>query len=496
MGPHPLVVLLRRLKPEQVLAGILALAVLLAAGAAWHWSATYDESNHLEMGRRIVQQWDFSRFDNSKMPVSALNFLGHTAAWGGPDGALFGARLVQLGWLVGTALVVFFWTRSLIGPWPAVGAASLVALDPNLMAHSAVATTDAPCTFFVLLSTWLFWRALNAPSRRGWMGAGTVFGLAQAAKFTSVFLVPILMLIAIGFLLGTRRWGSLRGSGWFLGAALVALNSAYAFQGSFTAGKDIQWQSETFQPLADSAVPLPVPRAWIEGVDWVKADDDRGHGNVYVDGQMTPKGQKDYYLRALLRKFPLPLILLPLVGLWGLRRQGLESLPLLLPPLFLLGWFSLAFNFQLGIRYVLPVVPFLAIWAAHAAPRLVGAGVVWTLLSGLSWWPWGLSYMNETVLDRSQAWRHLADSNLDWGQGERAAQAWLQANPNGQVDPEWPVAGPMLVSGNVLTGVLRDPKYFACVRAGAVVTEVVAGSYFGFELTDEEAASCGPTRKP
>ena len=88
--------------------GVLALSVLLAASAAWHWSTTYDESNHLEMGRRIVQQWDFSRFDNSKMPVSAFNYLGHTAAWGGPDEALFGARLVQLGWLVGTALVVFF----------------------------------------------------------------------------------------------------------------------------------------------------------------------------------------------------------------------------------------------------------------------------------------------------------------------------------------------------------------------------------------------------
>jgi 4-amino-4-deoxy-L-arabinose transferase-like glycosyltransferase len=480
----------RGLSPERVLAAVLLLAVLLAAGAAWHWSPTFDEPNHLEMGRRIVDQWDFSRFDNSKMPVTALNYLAWKAAWGGPEAHWFAARCVQLGWLVGTSLVVFFWTRGMVGAWPAVGAASLVALDPNLMAHSAVVTTDAPCTFFVLLSTWLFWRALEQPSRGRWLAAGAVFGLAQAAKFTAVFLVPILGMLALGFVVLSRNWQPLKGLAWFMLAGLVALNGAYAFQGSFTPGKHIQWQSETLDGLASSTVPLPVPKPWIEGVDWVKADDDRGHGNVYVDGQMTPKGQKDYFARALVRKFPLPLLILPILGLWGLRRRGREALPLVLPPLFLLAWFSLAFNFQLGIRYVLPVVPFLAIWSAFVRPRFLAIGVGWTLLSGLSWWPWGLSYMNETVLDRTQAWRHLADSNLDWGQGKKAAEAWLEKNPEGVLDPEGPVAGPMLVSANVLTGVLRDPGDFACLRKEVPIRQVVAASYYAFELTEAERAAC------
>ena len=103
----------------------------------------------------------------------------------------------------------------------------------------------------------------------------------------------------------------------------------------------------------------------------------------------------------------------------------------------------------------------------------------------------GLSYMNETVLDRSLAWRHLADSNLDWGQGEAAAADWRVRTPGGVVDPDWPVAGPMLVSGNVLTGVLRDPKYFACVRHSAEPTGVVAGSYFEFELGEAALEACG-----
>ena len=42
----------------------------------WHWSQTIDEPQHLWSGVRILQQGDFTRFDNSKMPVSVLNALG------------------------------------------------------------------------------------------------------------------------------------------------------------------------------------------------------------------------------------------------------------------------------------------------------------------------------------------------------------------------------------------------------------------------------------
>ena len=492
-----------------LLVGIIALGAALGAGAAWHWSFTFDESNHLEMGRRIVEDGDWGRFDNSKMPVSVLNALPWVLLQeADPRLRLWAARLPQLLWLAGTAAVAFAWAAGgrrsqqdgadTTDRRPALaaglGAAAMVAWDPNLAAHGSLVTTDLPATFFTLLCCYTLLRLLEAPgpggSRRA-AAAGLAFGLAQAAKFTCAFLLPIELLIAAGWCLTLRTLRPLKWIPLFALAAWVGLNGAYAFQGTFTAGRDIPWQSQTFEPLRESAVPLPFPRPWLEGLDWVKADDDRGHGNIYADGRLTVNGQRDYYLRALGWKFPLPLLVLGLAGLVR-RRPEAADLATLAPVGFLLLYFSLAFNFQLGLRYVLPVVPFFALWAARLSPRLLAAGVAWTLVSHLSWWPWTLSYFNERLTDRAQAWRHLADSNLDWGQTGRLTEAWRARHPSGLADPQVPAPGPALVSANALTGVLGDPARLACLREHHPPSEHLGYALYPYALTPDDLADCFP----
>ena len=494
------------MNPRRALVVIGVLTVALGASAAWHWTPTFDEPNHLEMGRRILQQGDWSRFDNSKMPVSVFNALPWLLSEGAdPRLRWWLARLPQLGWLLGTMLLVHRWARRRRPTAPAValGAAALVAWDPNLVAHSSLVTTDAPATFFVLAAAWTWVRALERPDRRRSAIAGAVFGLAQAAKFTSVFLVPIHALVALAWCAFARTLRPLRALPVFLLTAWLALNGAYAFQGTFTPTSEISWQSRTLEPLSGIDLPLPVPRPWAEGLDWVKSDDDRGHGNVYLDGEMTPGGQDDYFLRALAWKVPLPLLLLGLGGLLAGtaelvrdRRGRKDSLGLLVPPLFLLAWFSIPFNFQLGVRYCLPVLPFLALAAARLPAKWLLGGAAWVLISHLSWWPWTLSYFNERLVDRTQAWQHLADSNLDWGQTGRAVEAWREENPRGLVDPAVPAPGPLLVSANALTGVLGDPARMACLRTHHPPTRHLAYAAYPYALTLDDLGACFPTVRP
>jgi hypothetical protein len=81
---------------------------------------------------------------------------------------------------------------------------------------------------------------------------------------------------------------------------------------------------------------------------------------------------------------------------------------------------------QLGLRYVLPVMPFLVLFAAQTGRWFqwraypVRAAVVWTLLVlaplGLRYHPSHLAYFNELAGGPEHGLDHLIDSNIDWGQ--------------------------------------------------------------------------------
>ncbi|MEE2750491.1 MAG: glycosyltransferase family 39 protein [Myxococcota bacterium] len=479
--------------PNRLLIVLLMVCTAVVWSATWHLSSTYDEPQHLQMGLQILRTGDFSRFDNSKMPVTVFNALPWIISGAENNrGSWFLARMPQVIWLLGTTVLVFVWVRRHYTAWAALGAATLVALDPNLMAHAGMVTTDAPCMFFMVVSCFTWARALEKPTRRNHIIAGVVFGLAQAAKFTAVFLVPIHLLIAAATCFRIRTWRPLRHVWAAILAALLSLNLAYGFQGTGTNPAEIQWRSEMFSPISESTLPLPVPRAWIEGLDWVKSDDDMGHGNIWLDESMSPMGRKSYFFQALAWKLPIPLLLLGLVGLLrGTQKRDLQA-AWVIPPVFLLAWFSLAFNFQLGVRYLLPIVPFLAMWTARLSPRWLAAGAAWTVFSGLSWWPWLLSYQNETLLDRTEAWKRLADSNLDWGQGQHIATQWLEENPGGQVDPEVAAPGRVLLSANVLTGVLGDPARHACIREHLPPEEHLAYAHYPMNHAPESFEACYP----
>lgn len=475
------------------LSAVLAVASLTALSAAAHWTPTSDEPRHLQMGLQILRTGDFSRFDNSKMPVSTLNAVGWVLA-GGEEApahrAWLGARAPQLFWLWGVAGLVAWFGRRQAGPWAGVAAAALVAFDPNLLAHAVLVTTDLPITFFTLAVVLGAHRAMERGGPGAWTWVGLALGLAQAAKFTAVFLVPIVVVQVLVTVVARRSLGGLRGAWVAVPVAWLALDLAYGFQGVAVPASQVEWRSDTFRPLAGLDLPLGLPRAWLEGLDWVRADDDQGQGNIYLEGRYTPLGQDDYFLRALAWKLPFSLIFLPIAGL--LRPRPVAELATLLVPLmFFLVWFSVAFNFQLGVRYVLPILPLLGLLAVRLDRRLVALGAAWSLASGLTWWPWTLSYFNERLVDRVDAWRHLADSNLDWGQADGAADAWREST-GGVVQPQTPVVGPMLVSANALTGVARHPAFFACLREHFPPKDHVAWAWYPFELSFDDLAPCGP----
>ena len=74
---------------------------------------------------------------------------------------------------------------------------------------------------------------------------------------------------------------------------------------------------------------------------------------------------------------------------------------------------------QIGLRYVLPAVPLLAVPAALAAARRpwLGAALgLWQAAASLSVHPHYLTYFNTLAGGPEEGWRRLSDANVDWGQ--------------------------------------------------------------------------------
>jgi 4-amino-4-deoxy-L-arabinose transferase-like glycosyltransferase len=111
---------------------------------------------------------------------------------------MFWARLpfILLAGLLG--VLIYVWTRELAGNNAALGALFLYALDPTIVAHSFLVTTDVGLAAFSMLFLWTVWRYVNQPTRRGLVICGLAMGAMLGAKFSALFMVASAAVLAAG----------------------------------------------------------------------------------------------------------------------------------------------------------------------------------------------------------------------------------------------------------------------------------------------------------
>ena len=136
--------------------------------------------------------------------------------WGiGNDVArtMFLARVptIWLGLLL--AAVAGRWTAEMATGWGAgrsagmagVLALGLVALDPNILAHTRLVTTDLGLAAGAGVAGYTLWRFLRRPSWSAALLAGAGLGLLQNTKFTAALFVPLFALVVVVALWARRR---------------------------------------------------------------------------------------------------------------------------------------------------------------------------------------------------------------------------------------------------------------------------------------------------
>ena len=262
----------------------------------------------------------------------------------------------------------------------------------------------------------------------------------------------------------------------FVLLVLLLVNAAYLFKGSFRSWADYAWESQAFRGLALDGVPLPLPRVFVQGLDYssyLQEHVEVGRGLNYVLGQLSTHGV--WYAFPLMILLKTPLAFLGLLGLAVAARRE-EPCPdrwtwlvLIVPFVAVIACFSLLATAQLGIRYLLPGLPTLILCGARGVAfgttprrRLIAIALLgWYAASTLSYHPHYVAYFNELIGRRVNAYRFLADSNLDWEDHRYFIARFQARHPEMAivVEPPGPQAGYVLVGANQLVGVYGPERY-------------------------------------
>lgn len=376
------------------------------------------------------------------------------------------ARAVVVALTAAGGWLVFLWSSRLFGGAGGLISLGLWATCPEVLAHGGLVTPDMGAAVLGLAATYLFWIYLRGPTYPRALGAGFLLGLALASKFTAVVLPAVWAAAAAGGAVAAGRSGwrpDRRAAGRVAAlalAALLTLNDVYLFEGSFRPLGSFDFRSRLltrpappgrenrFRGTPLGGLPVPLPEHYVLGFDDQAYDVDTFDFYKYFRGELRRgPGWYGYYAYGLLVKTPLPtlgLLLAAAVAGLASRRYRVDPTSewtLGLPAAAVLILVSAERGLNSHLRYVLPALPFLFVSAGRlgrfaAGSRARSACVVAALAGSAASvgavHPDYLTYFNEAAGGPDRGIEHLAESNLDWGQGLIPLHDWLARHAPGR----------------------------------------------------------------
>lgn len=330
-------------------------------------------------------------------------------------------RWVSVLFGLGIGILLFFQIRPQ-GFWAGLAAISLWAFHPTLLAYSGLALADITVTFFLLAAVIAFQRHLENPGTRWSLLSGGLAALAACSKFSALALIPVFILLegqTLYSLSKTRKphawpqvtWDWLAGSAAFL----LAVCAVY-FPGTL------------FQP--DHRFPFVY---FLRGLEDLMGYSGYHHP-VYFLGKCTRQNHWLFFPSAFLLKNTIPFTLLSFVAVGTAlgKRNFVPAWIWVTPLVFSISILPVQ---NLGVRYLLPAIPFLILMASKMAGEwsgkktgklLVGGLLLWNALSVLVNGPHLIGYFNDLIPPGKKVY-YLSDSDLDMGQDvKRLAQVGLQ----------------------------------------------------------------------
>ncbi|GIW93600.1 MAG: glycosyl transferase [Pirellulaceae bacterium] len=366
--------------------------------------------------------------------------------------------------------VCFLWAREIFGPGPAVVALVLWCFCPLVLGHAQLIAPDTGAAALGLAAHYCFWKWLQCPQWTAATLCGIMLGLAELSKFTWVILPLVWFILWIVWRTAHAVSGDVPSqvAQLFVIVAVAwwVINAGYGFSGTFQplgqytfvsralGGRHVTQASppvgNRFAGTLLGRLPVPVPEQYLLGIDQQKSGFENGAWS-YLRGEWRFGGWWYYYLYGLLVKIPhgtwllMDCALVMSVIAWLRLSRWLDEVVLLAPALAVIFLVSSQTGFNHHLRYILPALPFLLVWASKCAyafqgaipgiPRAVGGAfvagaLVATVTSSLAVYPHSLSYFNELAGGPLHGHEHLVDSNIDWGQDLWYLKGWCDRHPD------------------------------------------------------------------
>ncbi|MEK7134837.1 MAG: glycosyltransferase family 39 protein [Patescibacteria group bacterium] len=381
--------------------------------------------------------------------------------------------IILIGILLG--FYIFRFAKELWGNLTGIIALSFYSFSPTFLAHTRLVTTDVAAAAAFFISFYYLYKWLKVPTRRNLGVLGIVFGLALLTKFSTFLLLPIFGLIVLVYaLIQNKKWFWIKKyiSGFVLALliAYLVVGAVYAFHiWNYPIEKqaiDTEFILSTFgfKPLVNLSVWIssqPIWRAWgqyLLGLLMVLQRSGGGNTTYYL-GEVSANGSRSYFPLVYLIKEPFPYILLTFFALFlgikqyrgrtdlvELLKNNLAEAGMLL--VIIVYWiFSIKSNLNIGVRHILPTLPFIYALTARQISFWIKGGIterisnyqgfwplfglywrrikkgfivavlfIWAIVSIVSMWPSFLAYFNGIAGGPDNGYQFVVDSNLDWGQ--------------------------------------------------------------------------------
>ena len=499
---------------------MLILFVVLCVTSFQKKTVAGDEPAYLQAGGYIYFKGNFN-YNQEHTPllkmIIGLPFLFLDQN----DNLLPYARMtsVILGVLLG--ILIYLFAKKLYGINAALFALFLYTLSPNILAHSRLATLDIGITFFFFLSVICFYMLLEKQNLKWFFIAAITFGLAQIAKFPAILLIPIFIILITIFCLQKKEF-NIKSLSKYLKTENTIIHLTLSFVGILLTGlfilhltylplgdltEDAQF---IYDELNDSPIfkieELILPTNYVFGLEMQGYHSEFGH-HAYLFGMRSETGWWYYYILGLLIKTPIAMLLFFILSITFIclkktknklkHKDTFNEWILIIPVIIFFGYFSFLNNVNIGIRYIMPIYPFIFIYVS----KLINLKInywkyilillcIWYALSSFLIYPHYLNYFNEFV-GPENGYNYLLDSNVDWNQNGKYVQEYrdkIYQETGTKIITEPgcnPVSGIIVISVNRLQGLSQeDTDCHAWLREGYEPIDMITYTHLVYDTRE------------